>query len=170
MPSRPSLVPDPPVPALQAPGPLLDLVRAVAADRSLWAPAVRFDGARRHWSRLLTTADVDVWLLTWLPDQSTDLHDHGVVAAAVTVLSGSLVEVRADADGALTRTLLHAGDSVWVPPHAVHDVGHAGAGPAVSLHAYAPRLAAMTYYEHRAGRLVPVRTVGPDEPALEAVS
>ena len=61
MPPRPAR---PDLPLAAAPGPLLDLVRAAAADRGLWAPAVRFDAARRHWSRLLSAPDVDLWLLT----------------------------------------------------------------------------------------------------------
>lgn len=93
-PARPDL------PLAAAPGPLLDLVRAAAADRDLWSPAVRFDAARRHWRRLLAAPDVDLWLLTWLPDQSTDLHDHGgdVGVPRATDLAGG---VRAWADAGL---------------------------------------------------------------------
>lgn len=154
----------------QAPGPLLDLVRAAAADRPLWQPHVRFDSSRRHWSLVLRTADVELWLLTWLPEQGTDLHDHGGSAAAVTVLSGELLEVRADRDGRLSRSVLAAGDAAWVAPDVVHDVTHAGAGPAVSLHAYAPALSAMSFYEVRGGRLVRTRTVPTSEPELRAAS
>ena len=172
MPSHPVLpAPDlPDLPPAQAPGPLLDLVRAAAADRALWAPAVRFDRGRRHWSRLLTAPDVDLWLLTWLPDQSTDLHDHGGASAAVTVLSGALEEVRAAPDGTLTRSTVRAGDAVWVPPTAVHDVANRGPEPAVSLHAYSPRLSAMTFWAADGGRLRALRTVATDEPELQAAS
>jgi quercetin dioxygenase-like cupin family protein len=155
---------------LTAPGPLLDLVRAVAADRSRWEPAVRFDASSRYWQRLLQTAHVDLWLLTWLPGQDTELHDHGAAAAAVTVVAGAVQEVRADLHGALTTTRLEVGDAVWVPPGAVHDVRHAGTGPAVSLHAYSPRLRRMTYYERAPQGLRVTRTVLSDEPELEVAS
>lgn len=161
MPSvRPSL------PLLAHPGPLLDLVRAAAADRSSWAPSVRFDPRDRYTSRLLQTHDVDLWLLTWLPGQQTTLHDHGDAAAVVTVLSGAVEEVRADTDGALTRHLLTAGDSVWSPPGAVHQVVHAGAGPAVSLHAYSPQLTRTTSYDDGPHGLRAVRPPAPRGPAV----
>jgi quercetin dioxygenase-like cupin family protein len=159
-----------PVPLTAQPGPLLDLVRAVAADPARWQPAVRCDARERYWSRLLQTPDVDLWLLTWLPGQQTSLHDHGPSAAAVTVLSGTVEEVRADPDGTLRSEHLTAGSTVWVPPGAVHDVLHAGAGPAVSLHAYSPRLTRMTYYEPTSRGLRAVRTVVDDEPEHEVAS
>jgi len=163
-------VPTPPVLPLQAAGPLLDLVRSAAADRSLWAPAVRFDATRRWWARVLTTSDVELWLLTWLPGQDTELHDHGGSAAAFAVVTGALEEVRADADGRLARSVHAAGSAVWVAPGAVHDVAHAGAGPAVSLHAYAPRLQRMTYWTAGPSGLRRGRTVVTDQPELEAAS
>lgn len=155
------------VPPQLAAGPLLDLVRAAAADRGLWQPAVRFKTARRWWSRLLSTDDVELWLLTWLPEQGTDLHDHGDSAAAVTVLAGALEEVRAGDDGSLSSHVLSAGDAVWIPPGAVHDVAHTGTSPSVSLHAYAPRLLRMSFYERTDGALRRTRTVLTDQPELE---
>jgi quercetin dioxygenase-like cupin family protein len=163
-------VPVRPVPLQQAAGPLLDLVRSAAADLQLWQPAVRFDTGRRHWARVLTTASAELWLLTWLPSQGTDLHDHGGSAAAFAVLSGEVEEVRAAGDGSLTRTVLRAGDATWVAPDAVHDVAHTGTGPAVSLHAYSPRLTAMSFYEASGGALHRTRTVLTDEPELEVAS
>ena len=38
------------------------------------------------------TDDYEAWLLTWLPGQSTGLHDHGGSAGAFTVLSGVVEE------------------------------------------------------------------------------
>lgn len=146
------------------PGPLLDLVREVAADPAQWQGAVRFDATQRCWAHLRRTDDVDLWLLTWLPGQQTELHDHGDAAAAFTVLSGAVAEVRAQPDGSTSRAVLTPGDSVWVPPGAVHDVLDAGNGPAVSLHAYSPRLTRMTYDVAGRRGLRAVRTVLGDEP------
>ena len=151
-------------------GPLLDLVRATAAEPAIWTPAVRFDATSRYWARLPAPDGVDLWLLTWLPGQDTDLHDHGSAAAAVTVLSGAVSEVRAAQDGTLTSEFLTAGASVWVPPRAVHDVRHAGSGPAVTLHAYAPRLDSMTFYETGPYGLRATRTVRTDQPELADAS
>ena len=142
-----------------APGPLLDLVRAAARETTLWQPLVRFDTTSRYWAHVLGSDDVDLWLLSWLPGQQTGLHDHGGAAAAVTVVSGALQEVRATAAGSVTSSRLSAGDAVWVPPEAVHDFRHTGSAPAISLHAYSPRLERMTYYERERDGLSATRTV-----------
>ena len=156
-----------PLPAPAAPlTELVSLVRTLAADPALWRPHVRFT-ASRHWSRLPSPDGVDVWLLTWLPAQGTDLHDHGSSAAALTVLAGQLDEVRATPDGALSRSRLGPGDTHWVAPGVVHDVENVGSTPAVSLHAYSPRLTRMTFWTPTAAGLRAVRTVATDEPELD---
>ena len=154
--------------ALTVPGTLLPYVRALADDPDLWRPHVRFDGANRHWARLPTRGPVDVWLLTWLPDQATDLHDHGDAAAALTVVQGTLTEVRADRGGAVTTATLGVGASHWVAPGVVHDIVNHATEPAVSIHAYAPRLDRMTFWHVGAHGLVAGRTVTTNEPEVAA--
>ena len=150
------------------PDTLLPYVRSLADDPDLWRPRVRFDSGARHWTRLPVRLPVDVWLLTWLPDQGTDLHDHGDAAAALTVVQGTLTEVRADRGGVLTTATLDTGASHWVAPGVVHDVVNRSREPAVSIHVYAPRLARMTFWQRRAGALVAGRTVITDEPEVAA--
>ncbi len=104
-----------------------------------------------RWStRLHADDDLDVWLISWVPDRSTELHDHAGSLGALTVLSGSLVEYRWAGDG-LKRRRLDAGDQASFPLGWVHDVMRAPAsistGPTLSVHAYSPPLTAMSYYE-----------------------
>jgi quercetin dioxygenase-like cupin family protein len=162
--ARSALLPRPADPAAWAPQALLDLVGAVADDPSRWRDAVRFDAGRRHWSRLPAPAGAELWLLTWLPDQSTDLHDHGPSAAALTVVAGVLEEVRAGADGRRSTAALRRGDGVHLAAGVVHDVRNHGTEPAVSVHAYSPPLSAMSFYETSASGLHRVRTVLTDQP------
>ena len=80
-----------------------------------------------RWStRLHADDDVDVWLISWVPDRSTELHDHAGSLGALTVLSGSLVEYRWAGDG-LKRRRLDAGDQASFPLGWVHDVMRAPA-------------------------------------------
>jgi mannose-6-phosphate isomerase-like protein (cupin superfamily) len=144
---------------------LASLVRTLAGQEHLWVPRVRFGTAeRRWWTRLHASATVDVWLLTWLPGHTTDLHDHGDSAAAYAVLRGRLEDVRAGAGGHLTSTLLRPGETTWIAPGVVHDVRSTGDEPAVSLHAYSRPLQRMTYYDIRDGQLIAQRTVDSHEP------
>jgi mannose-6-phosphate isomerase-like protein (cupin superfamily) len=139
---------------------LASLVRELADNPASWQTAVRFADGERWWTRLHSDADVDVWLLTWVRDTGTDLHDHGASAGAFTVVSGVLEEVRPDGPGGgLTVTTLRAGDVRGVEPGVVHDVRSPSLVPAISIHAYSPPLREMTFYEQRDSGPEPTRTV-----------
>lgn len=144
---------------------LVDTVSTVAGDARLWRQHVRFDAGSRYWHRLAQLPGADLWLLTWLPDQNTDLHDHGEAAAAFTVVSGSLEEVRVEGGRRVPRTLTR-GQVSYVPPGAVHDVGNRGSGPAISIHAYSPALTEMNFWELADGRLARVSQVVTDQPEV----
>src|SRR3954447_26114543 len=62
------------------------------ADPETWPVAPRFNPVDRWYHRLARAGDHEVWLLTWLPGQGTDLHDHGGSAGAFHVRSGTLTE------------------------------------------------------------------------------
>jgi len=140
------------------------LTQSIAARPELWRPLVRFQESGRWWTRLDAPAGVDVWLLTWLQSQGTELHDHGASAAAFTIAAGTLTEIR-PRDGRLVSQQLVAGRTQTVDPGDLHDVVNAGAEPAISIHAYSVPLTRMTYWATNAeGVLVPARTVETDEP------
>jgi len=132
---------------------LVQVVCGVATDEALWRPRVRFRSESRWWTRLHGDDALDVWLLTWLEDQSTDLHDHGASAAAFTVLEGRLSEVRVS--GLREKvSLVPPGGIATVAPGVVHDVRNPSGRPAISIHAYSPPLREMTYYrQESSGRL-----------------
>jgi len=141
------------------------LVRAFTNAERRWAPLVRYGTEdARWWTRLHADDAVDVWLLSWLPGQLTDLHDHGSSSAAFVVARGRLEELRATRGGTSHSTVHEVGQSSWIPAGAVHDV-RAVDQPSISIHAYSPPLHRMTYYEpDPAHGLVVARTVISDEP------
>jgi hypothetical protein len=113
----------------------------------------------RWFARLHGDDELDVWLISWVPGQATELHDHGGSLGALTLLSGSLDEFRWDGKQ-LRRRRLEAGDQaafplgwvhdvVWAPSRAASSVasGSATQGPTLSVHAYSPPLTVMSYYE-----------------------
>ncbi|MDM7831297.1 cysteine dioxygenase [Cellulomonas edaphi] len=143
------------------------LTRDIAAHPERWRPLVQFQTEGRWWTRLDGPAGVDVWLLTWLPSQGTELHDHGASAAAFTVVAGSLTEIRPD-DGRLVPRDFATDRTQTVDPGDLHDVLNTGTEPAVSIHAYSPPLTRMTYWARTPEeRLVPARTVDTDEPETD---
>jgi hypothetical protein len=149
---------------------LISLLRSVAADENRWLPQLQFPhGTERWWTPLLGDADVDVWLLSWLPGHSTDLHDHGPSAAAFTVVRGRLGELRQRSDGRLHAITHRTGSITALAPGVLHDVHGSGRQPAVSIHAYSPPLREMNYYElDRSGGVRRTRSVRTSAPELES--
>lgn len=130
--------------------PLLEVVRAQAADPDLLElldPASQ----DRTWTRLLTTPEHELWLISWPSGATTDWHDHGQSAGAFTVLRGTLTEH--SFPGCLHIQEHAAGDGRAFGPGYAHDVRNEGAEPALSLHAYSPRLSTMTRFAFRGDRL-----------------
>ncbi|MGY1434602.1 cysteine dioxygenase [Streptomyces reniochalinae] len=121
---------------------------------SLWTALVRFTTPERFYTRLAHSDTHEVWLLTWLPGQGTDIHDHGGASGAFGVVQGELSE-RTFALGAAVppspRRLPTGGVRSFGPRH-IHQVHNDSDSPAVSIHAYSPALAAMTYYRESPGR------------------
>jgi hypothetical protein len=106
----------------------------------------------RWFVRLHSDDDLDVWLISWVPGEATELHDHAGSLGAMTLLSGALHESRWAGDR-LRRRRLTAGDQAAFPLGWVHDVTWAPTvakgpqSPTLSVHAYSPQLTAMSYYE-----------------------
>ncbi len=130
--------------------PLLEVVREHAADPDL-LHLLDHDPDERTWIRLLTTEDYELWLISWPPDAATDWHDHGSSSGAFTVLDGQLTEHTFD--GGLQLIDLGVGDGKAFGAGYAHDVRNATERPALSLHAYSPRLTTMTRFRFRGDRL-----------------
>lgn len=106
--------------------------------------------ATERWcTRLHGDDELDVWLISWVPEGCTELHDHGGSLGALTVLSGALRETRWDGTS-LRERRLDSGDQAAFPLGWVHDVVWAPdtpAAPTLSVHAYSPPLTAISYYD-----------------------
>ncbi|WP_020671137.1 cysteine dioxygenase [Amycolatopsis nigrescens] len=121
-----------------------------AADRESWRDLLRYDPDQRFSVLVDADHDQEIWLMSWLPGQHTDLHDHAQAAGAFTVVSGGLRETvaRVAPDGrAVTEThSLGAGQSRVFGPGYVHEVRNDGPDPAVSVHVYRQGGRAMRSY------------------------
>ena len=120
-----------------------------AAAPARWPVVPRFTTPDRWYHRLAEAADHEVWLLTWLPGQSTDLHDHGGSAGAFHVWSGTLTEDVVATDGGaprITARELGEGAGRRFGSRHIHRIANRSARPAISIHVYGPALTSMTRY------------------------
>ncbi|WP_375478936.1 cysteine dioxygenase family protein [uncultured Jatrophihabitans sp.] len=129
-------------------------------------PFVEYDEDERWHQRIYRDRRVDIWLISWLPTQGTQLHDHGGSAGSFTVLSGTLTEAVAGG-GLLREHERTAGNSVGFGAHYVHDVRNVSDAPAVSVHAYSPPLTTMTYYDLADGKLETITSLATEDPEPE---
>jgi mannose-6-phosphate isomerase-like protein (cupin superfamily) len=136
---------------------LAALARRYADNPDTWPFAPRFNAVDRWYARVGGDSTHEAWLLTWLPGQATDLHDHGGSAGAFVVVSGTLTEeivVFSDPRPVTPRTAtLPAGAARAFGARHVHRITNTGTVPAVSLHVYAPALREMTRYQLEDGTL-----------------
>jgi rhodanese-related sulfurtransferase/mannose-6-phosphate isomerase-like protein (cupin superfamily) len=134
----------------QTPAQLADIVETFASSND-WMERVRLRADQRWYERLYNGPDYDVWVISWMPGQSTGFHDHGDSSGAFVVVTGALEE-----------SLTH-GRARAIPAHKphtfgagyAHDVRNISLAPAISIHAYSPPLTEMNEYDLEAGRLIP---------------
>jgi predicted metal-dependent enzyme (double-stranded beta helix superfamily) len=154
-------------------------VRRLTASPAEWVARVRLDPEGRWYEQIHMGDAYELWLISWLPGQSTGFHDHGGANGAFGVVWGQLDEYQVSG-GALPAGLPATASLAGLPattvrpvtagtvrsfgPRHVHDVRNAETGSvAVSVHAYSPPLSAMTRYDLTPGGLVPLRTEGTDD-------
>jgi len=118
-----------------------------AEDDQAWRHLIRHDAQERVYALVHRDADVELYLVCWMPGHDTGFHDHDHSSAAITVLDGAITEERLSLSaGAVTRQL-DKGTTVTIAKEAIHRVRHAGTKPAVTLHAYSPPLSRVGTYE-----------------------
>jgi hypothetical protein len=147
---------------------LAHIATRLADQEAFWRPLVDYDPVSRYYVRLAAERDFEAWLLTWLPSQGTDWHDHGGSAGAFVTLQGRLTELQAQVQpgghpviNQLPRTLSAGALRPFGRKH-IHKVTNDALEPAVSLHVYGPALVEMNQYEPSGNmlELVSSRLVG----------
>jgi hypothetical protein len=134
-----------------APEQLERFAAVLAADPGRWRHLVRHEREVRVYEQIFCDERVNAWLICWSDDQDTGFHDHDDSAGGIAVIAGRVREERlAMGSPPLTREL-SAGECFNVPANAIHRVLHAGARPAITIHAYSPPLTRMGSYRIGAG-------------------
>ena len=130
-------------------------------------PYIDYDAEKRWHQRIYRDQRMDVWLISWLPTQGTQLHDHGGSSGSFTVLSGELTETLVSRSGRIRDVPRSTGASVGFGPRYIHDVRNASSAPAASVHVYSAPLSSMTYYDLQDGVLTSLATIETEDPETE---
>jgi hypothetical protein len=143
---------------------LRDLTATVASE--LAGPlreVVRFEPNQRWWTRLALTGGVELWLLSWMPGQGTEPHDHGGASGSFTVLLGELAEDYRYPGGPIRSARHRPGAGIGFGAGRAHQVRNLGEHNAASVHAYSPPLVPTREYASLADipSVIPPRS--PDE-------
>lgn len=115
-------------------------VADLAGAPDLWRPLVRHSRDTRLHEQIWDDEHVNAWVICWSEDHDTGFHDHDESAAAILVIEGEVREERLRLNSPAAVNVLGPGTMFFVPPTAIHRVRHAGALPAVTIHAYSPPL------------------------------
>jgi hypothetical protein len=119
---------------------LEELACGIAARPELWEPLVRVDEQQRRYELLYEDDRMDAWVLSWMPGQGTGFHDHYISGVGVCVASGGVREDQMVYGTEHLARHLRPGDSRKGGPGYIHRVRHDDGAPAVTVHAYSPRL------------------------------
>jgi len=128
-----------------------DLPHLLAAVTREAAPAIRLLSDReperpeRHALYAYRSGTLTVTVQGWDPRKWTPWHDHDCDALAVLVVEGSVREERLERDR-IRRYRWGTGAVSTGDPAAPHRIG---GGSGITIHAYTPKLAAMTIYAQK---------------------
>ena len=113
-----------------SPNALRTVVRQLAEQPEQWIHLVRLSTDERWYQRLVAEDDHEVWLISWLPGQSTGFHDHGGSRGAFAVALGELEELSLGGpDQGLLIRRVPAGTARAFGPEYVHDVRNTACTP-----------------------------------------
>ena len=119
----------------------LGIARSFASEPCEWHVAPRFSPTKRWHSQLADHADYQVWLVTWLPGQGVELHQHSGPGALYVVrgeLAEELVEPSDTGAPLITTRPLPPGSGLdFTGPHQ-HRIINRSARPSVSVHVHEP--------------------------------
>jgi Cysteine dioxygenase type I len=119
---------------------------ALAADPARWRHLVRHERDARVYEQIFSDELVNAWLICWSDRQDTGFHDHDESAGGIAVIAGRVREERLAVGSPPLVRERSAGECFNVPASAIHRVLHAGARPAITIHAYSPPLTRMGAY------------------------
>ena len=125
----------------------LERIAIAIRDRpELWKPLLVVDPTHRRYRLLFEDERTDIWVLCWMPGQSTGFHDHDLSDVGLAIAQGMVVERQLRLPTGATALELRHGDTRQGPAGYVHSIAHGEGEPAVTIHCYSPPLMKVGQY------------------------
>ncbi len=125
---------------------LEQLAIAIRDRPELWEPLLVVDAHRRRYRLLYEDERTEIWVLCWMPGQSTGFHDHDRSDVGIAIARGMIIERQLRLPTGATALELQPGDTRQGPAGYIHSVAHGAGAPAVSIHCYSPPLMKVGQY------------------------
>jgi hypothetical protein len=125
---------------------LEQLAIAIRDRPELWEPLLLIDAHRRRYRLLFEDERTDIWVLCWMPGQSTGFHDHDSSDVGIAIAQGMVVERQLQLPTGATALELRHGATRQGPAGYIHSVAHGEGMPAVTIHCYSPPLMKVGQY------------------------
>ncbi|MFN8108398.1 MAG: cysteine dioxygenase family protein [Thermoleophilia bacterium] len=132
---------------------LVEVVRRIS-QTGLWSDYTVVSQDYRDYRLVFENEFTDIWVLSWLPGQTTGFHDHDRSQVGLGVMQGALRESHMRLGDTPVNHVLRAGQFQEGPFGYIHQVAHEEGDLAVSIHAYSPPLVAVGQYRQVDGRMV----------------
>jgi predicted metal-dependent enzyme (double-stranded beta helix superfamily) len=126
---------------------LEQLVARIAARPDIWEPLTIADPHRRRYRLLYDDDSIDIWVLSWMAGQATGFHDHDISGVGLVCAQGEVCERQMLLPNGATSVTMTPGVVRSGPAGYIHSVQHVGGAPAVTIHAYSPRLERVGQYK-----------------------
>ncbi|MEW9547443.1 hypothetical protein [Nonomuraea sp. NPDC050783] len=127
---------------LLPPAKLQQVARAVAGRPALWRDGLDREADRRTYVEVFTSDHLGVWAISWMADDhDTGFHDHDRSCGAVHVAQGTIRHEHLRLGERPVGVAVPAGEGFCFDETFIHRMRRdPGAGPTVTVHAYAPPL------------------------------
>ena len=115
----------------------LEQIAIAIRDRpELWEPLLVIDPTHRRYRLLYEDERTDIWVLCWMPGQSTGFHDHDISDVGLAIARGMVVERQLQLPTGATALELRPGDTRRGPAGYVHSVAHGEDEPLMKVGQY----------------------------------
>lgn len=104
-----------------------------------WIKYIKYNNNTYNRNLVYSNKNYDMYIMTWLPNQTTDFHNHSENGCLMKILSGNLTENMINNNNIKQVTVLKKNDVTYIDDLiGIHKISNNSDNVCVSLHIYSP--------------------------------